>query len=190
MNAKGTLACPKCRRRLPDYCLTPGERAFCPLCKTDFHVEVFSALSFAPTIVKPESVALGADAACFFHAQNQAVSVCENCGRFLCEVCRVDFGGHILCSECIGGGGRHVAAPTEKQRVLYGSIALSLAFLPLLVWPLTLVTAPGAICLVVWAWQKPSSLVQSSRWRLILAAVFGIAQIIGWTMLFVHLATK
>jgi hypothetical protein len=55
-----------------------------------------------------------------------------------------------------------------------------------LVFPVTALTAPVALGLVVYAWNKPGSLVQGrSRTRLVVAGLFALLQIAGWVTVLV-----
>jgi hypothetical protein len=72
----------------------------------------------------------------------------------------------------------------ENQRTLYDGIALTLAVLPILMWPLTFITAPASLFIVVRHWRSPLSVVPRTRVRYVLAALFAVAQIAGWLFLF------
>jgi hypothetical protein len=64
--------------------------------------------------------------------------------------------------------------------VLYDSLALTLALVPLLLWPFTLITAPAALFIAIRYWRAPGSVVQRTKVRLILAMFVALAQIVGW----------
>ena len=109
----------------------------------------------------------------------------------LCAVCTISFTGRKICPACIAAAKTSDAAPAVQQRVLYDAIALSLAVLPLLLWPFTLVTAPVALGYVIVGWKKPGSLVRgNSRTRLVIAGVFALLEIAGWVTLGVYLVLK
>ena len=36
------------------------------------------------------------ESSCFYHPNKRAVVPCDQCGRFLCTLCRVDFGQRVL----------------------------------------------------------------------------------------------
>ena len=72
----------------------------------------------------------------------------------------------------------------EDQRVLYDSVALALAFWPMLfVFP-TLVTAPAAIFVALRYWKRPLSILPRSRFRFLLALLLAGGQLVGWTVFF------
>lgn len=87
-------------------------------------------------------------APCARHARNAAVTSCEHCGAFMCELCRIDEEGVALCAACferLGGAGK--LASTRVTFRNYNGVALSLAvvglipFLGVLAGPLALVAA-------------------------------------------------
>ena len=41
---------------------------------------------------------------CYVHVGESAVGACVACGRFVCDVCRVDMEGRIYCKGCLAQG--------------------------------------------------------------------------------------
>jgi len=41
---------------------------------------------------------------CYVHVGESAVGACVACGRFVCDVCRVDMEGRIFCKGCLAKG--------------------------------------------------------------------------------------
>jgi hypothetical protein len=75
--------------------------------------------------------------------------------------------------------------------VLYDKIAISVAVLPLLVWPLTILTAPATLCVAIYGWNKPPSLVQGrKRWPLIVAIIFATAEMVVWGVFIYYLTHR
>jgi hypothetical protein len=66
--------------------------------------------------------------------------------------------------------------------VLCGEVALTLVGGPMLIWPITAVTAPVALGYVIWGWRRPRSLVAPNRVRLVIAGVLAVLQIVGWLL--------
>jgi hypothetical protein len=127
---------------------------------------------------------LSAESVCFFHAENRAEAICDGCGRLLCPVCAVPFAGQKLCPTCIATGKATGAPAMIRDRMLWDGTAFALALVPILVWPFTLITAPAALGVVIYGWNKPGSLVRGpSRWRFIVAGILALAQIGGWATL-------
>ena len=174
--------CPRCRNSLPDALCNSGAPVRCPTCNTIILVEVFPAL-FRSTAVgrSPETILEQGVSSCFYHEQKKAVVHCDGCGRFLCALCDLELGGQHLCPGCLQTGKRTGTMPhLENRRTLYDSAALALVFVPLLMLPVTIVTAPAAIYFAVLSWFRPGSIVRRTRTRAIVAIGFAFAQIAGW----------
>lgn len=171
--------CPSCHRTLPRDSWLNERQVHCRNCDADIEFVPFPALHANRSVVRSEAATLGEDATCFFHATNRAAAVCSGCGRLLCSVCAVDFAGQCLCPTCIAN--RPTSRPDNvSSRMLWDGAALMIATLPIIVWPFTIVTAPTAIGLAIYGWNKPCSLVRGSRVRLVLAMILGAAQLVGW----------
>lgn len=179
------IKCSKCETVLPTELLTAIETVECPGCAAKTRVEVF------PRLMRPveegrlaESVLGDEDASCFFHPENRAEVPCDGCGRYLCSVCDLELEGRHICSTCLESGhGLEREDRFVRERVLWGSIVLSLSLLPLLIFYFTIVTAPLAICLAVVHRKSPGSLVRSGRVKLVLGSIIAGLQIIGWMAL-------
>jgi hypothetical protein len=186
-----SLACPKCSSPWPT---APGELAMltaCPTCRHPASVTIFPALLRpAASAVLPENLLMEGEASCFYHPAKRAAVPCSACGRFLCALCDVKLGDRNLCPGCIEAG-RTKGRLTELEpgRTLWDTSALLLALLPLLILPVTLITAPAALATAVVGWKKPSSVVSRGKWRLWLAVVLAGLQIAGWVTFFVLLGT-
>jgi hypothetical protein len=95
-----------------------------------------------------------------------------------------------LCPGCLERGQqKRTLTQLENHRVRYGNIALAMALLPLLVWPLTIVTAPAALYMTGRHWNSPGSIVGSSKIQFVLAALFALLEIGGWAIGIYFLAT-
>jgi hypothetical protein len=166
---------------LPAWELKNGDVAVCTRCGSSNAVRVFpAALAPANTTARPEA-ALDGEAACFDHPNKRAVAACQQCGRFVCQLCSVEFGARVLCPSCVAAGsGIAKVANLETSRTLYDSIALIAPLASLVFWPLTLIAAPGAIVLTVMKWSQPISLVRRNRWRFVLAFLIGLAETGLW----------
>jgi hypothetical protein len=157
----------------------------CPSCETEFEQLRFRALQARP-VVSLATASLDGESTCFFHAQNRADAACAGCGRYLCSVCRVDFGGRTLCPACLANRGERRAIP-ENSRVLYDRMALVVACVPavFIFWMFSLLTAPTALILCFYGWRKPGSILP--RWRrtrFIVAGTLASAQVVGWLVFF------
>jgi hypothetical protein len=184
MTAGPALPCPRCKRVLGPESWSDAEHGVCFRCKTEYEFVAFPALNATRAQIAPQAAVLAADSVCFFHPENRAETICEGCGRLLCVVCSVPFAGQKLCPTCIAGAKTSEAPAMLRDRVLYDGIALALAGLPLFIWPFTLITAPAALGMVVYGWNKPGSLVRGrSRARQIIAVILALLEIAGWITL-------
>lgn len=164
-----------------DFINTPALRP-CPNCHEKVTAEVFPAIlrSLQPG-ASPERVVLEDQASCFFHPQKKASIACEDCGRFLCALCDLDFNNRHVCPTCFETARNKVEAnPLQNHRIVYDNVALGVSILPILAWPFTVLTAPAALVLSIYYWNKPGSILPRTKIRFILAIIFALAQMIGW----------
>ncbi len=181
------LQCSQCGSPLLDGDLGTSELHECPGCGSPTRAFVFPAYYRTATPTKTAAIVEG-ESSCFFHPQKRAVVPCDECGRFLCALCRVEFGERNICPGCIDAGMRKGELPAlEMTRRRYDSIALGVATLPaFLVWP-TLITGPLAIYLTIRHWGDPAGLLPRNRWRFVAALSFGLIQTGAWAALFLFL---
>ncbi|WP_415908626.1 hypothetical protein [Oleiharenicola sp. Vm1] len=173
------LACPKCRRTVPEVYWQGVDVVRCPACEGEFEQLRFPALAAARRVERAGALGAG-EANCYFHAENRAEVACDGCGRYVCAVCRVAISGRNYCPSCLETRADRRKLP-ENHRLLYDRIALVAAFLPLIVWPATLITAPLALGLCLYAWRKPGSVIPGwRRTRLVVAGLFATVQIGAW----------
>jgi hypothetical protein len=168
-------------------CNAAREFRACRFCGSETMALVFPAMFTSPSVPTAAEMAVGiGDATCFYHASKRASTPCSQCGRFLCKLCSVEFSGGVWCPECIEAGRtRKRVVNLENQRTLYDSIALGLSTWPILLffYP-TMVTAPAALVCSMVYWKRPSSIVRRHpKFRLVLAMILSVAQIIGWIAL-------
>jgi len=123
------------------------------------------------------------EAQCFYHAGKKAVVPCNACGRLLCAVCRIELDGQNLCVSCLQAGkdNRKISA-LQHRRTLYDSIALNLAFWPMMMIFPTLLTAPAALYYTVRHWRTPSYILPRTHLKNILALLLAAGQITGWVI--------
>ena len=182
-----TLHCSQCDSVLPDAEEDTPEWRECSGCGSLIQVQVFPAYYRPITPTKTEALRDG-ESSCFFHQQKPAVVPCDECGRFLCALCRVEFGSRNICPGCIGAGMQKDKLPAlQTRRHRFDSVALFVATVPaLLIWP-TLISAPVAIYLCIRHWTDPAGLLPRSRWRFVAAFLIAIVQVGGWGALFLFL---
>ena len=161
----------------------------CPQCQSTLEVYSFPALYHGPGKVDVAQLAMsGGDACCYEHSSKKATALCSNCGRFLCALCEVSLGSNVLCPDCVQG--QKAKAPAlilETQRTKFDSLALALATWPMLIFYFVVITAPLSIGVALYAWNRPTSIVRRSRWRLFAALGISSLQIVGIVALIVAL---
>lgn len=178
----GSIPCTKCRTQLLPEVFTESRFVLCPQCRSPLRAEIFPAF-FRPRLagVSGQAILSETESSCFYHPQKKAVVPCEGCGRFLCSLCDVELNGQHLCVACLESGKKKGRIKNlQNHRMLYDKIALLLAFLPILLWPFTIFTAPAALFLAVRYWKAPRSLTNPSKSSAVLAIVFASLQIAAW----------
>jgi hypothetical protein len=181
------VPCARCDSPLPVWELASAGAAACTSCGSRNTVRAFPALFAAPDSPPLPESALDGEAACFDHPSKRAVAACHQCGRFVCQLCAVEFGDRVWCPACVAAGkGQGQAVYLEPSRVLYDSIALAIPLASLIFWPLTIVGGPGAVVFSAMTWKHPLSPVRRHRWRFLLAILIGLAETVGWLWLIVY----
>src|SRR5580700_1778989 len=176
------VPCARCSMPLPRGGLDTSAGTACLSCGAENIVRAFPAMFAERSAAAPEA-ALTGEAACFDHPGKRAVAACQQCGRFVCQLCSVELGGAVWCPSCVAAGaGQARAANADAQRTLYDSIALTLPLISLLMWPLTIATAPAAMVISISKWKQPLSLVRRSRWRFVAAIVVSLTMLAGWIL--------
>jgi hypothetical protein len=180
----GQVACAKCGRDLPADMPNAGVFRDCPACLQAQRVFAFPALHRRATAQAALPALESNDASCFYHPKKQAVVACDNCGRFLCALCDVEMAGSHRCPACLEIGKRKRKLETvENRRFLFDSVALALSIVPVLIWPLTLLTAPATIFVVIRYWRRPLSILPRTRIRFVVAFFIALGQLCGWALL-------
>ena len=161
----------------------------CPSCGTRNGVLAFPALFRPPAVSASGAAALADEAACFYHPARKASTVCDACGRFLCELCDVEFQGQHLCAACLADGRKKSQfKELETQRMRYDVIAIQLALLPLLIVPFfffTIVTGPAAVFVALRYWKKMKGVLGPVRVRMAVALLFGVGETGLWIFILI-----
>ena len=182
------VPCARCDSPLPLWELATADVAACTSCGSRNTVRVFPALFAPPGAPALPEVALEGEAACFDHPARRAVAACQQCGRFVCLLCSVEFAGQVWCPSCVAAGiGQSKVIVLEPSRILYDSIALTVPLASLVaMWPFTVITAPATLVFSVMKWNRPLSLVRKSRWRFVVAMLVSLAMTAAWVWLLVY----
>jgi hypothetical protein len=146
-------------------------------------MHIFPALSRERVVAVAEPLIEG-ESSCFYHPHKKAVVACESCGRFLCALCDIEMGDIHRCPACLEAGKRKQQLTTlETRHIRYDRIALGLTTLGLLIWPVTCITAPAALFLVIRFWNRRSKVLPGYRIAYIMAGLLALAEIGGWIFL-------
>ncbi len=178
------VACTNCKTALPADNLD-GAFHLCPRCGDWIEAFIFPAFTRerAPVVVEPSLIE--GQSSCFYHQHKTAVVACESCGRFLCALCDVEIAGVHRCPRCLESGRRKEELTTlQVEHTRYDHIAFALTTIALLFWPVTVITAPAALYLVIRYWNRRSKILPRSRAVSIIAGLLAIAEICGWAYLF------
>jgi hypothetical protein len=187
----GLITCPKCKAVLGGDYFNQTAAKPCPVCERRLWVEVFPALFRQDAARAPEQILAAGEAACFYHADKKAAVVCDNCGRLVCALCDLELNGQHLCPACLeSGAAKGRLQQIQTRRTRHDKVALTLAVAPLLIFWLTIFTAPAAVFYSLWHWKSPGSLAPS-RPRLIFSAaiIIGVLEILGWLALLIVVLT-
>jgi hypothetical protein len=179
-----SVACTSCKTSLPADFLD-GAFHMCPRCEASMRVRTFAAFGRELPSVPAETALIEGESSCFYHAHKKAVVACENCGRFLCALCDVEIGGVHRCPQCLERGKRKRELDTlETEHTRYDRIAFALTTVTFLFWPITLISAPVALFIVIKYWKRRSKILPGARIYYILAGILAVAEICGWGLLF------
>jgi hypothetical protein len=189
--ATAAIYCPDCRAELANDVIDQADFAPCPACGTLLQLSVFPAIHRQHVAgTGGEAIMVEGESSCFYHPLKKAVLPCDGCGRFLCGLCDCPFDGRHFCPACLEAGRtKGTIKSLDNQRTLYGDMAIGLSILPLLIFYLTIITAPAALFVAIRYWKAPQSLVRPGRIRYVIAIILATLQIAGWIVLFTYLAT-
>ncbi len=188
--ANESLKCLRCERPLSLTRSHANGPIQCVACGLPMDVHVFPAYFQGPVVVDTgQRLVIDDEASCFNHPQKRAEQACSVCGRFLCRLCATEFNNQPTCLTCLTQAQTNSQdSKLEKGRMLYDDLALSLALVPVLAWPLTLVTAPASLFIVLFYWRKgPTSVIKRTRIRYVLAFILAALQMTGWVLVFINM---
>lgn len=168
----GTVSCPNCGAAVaPEETLGSWQK--CPFCQRRMEIRVWPVARLQSNA----AAALPEQATCFFHPDKAFQACCQRCGRFVCALCDLHLGAEHVCPTCFERG--RAATTTEAAKsgwqdrdVLYDSIALSIGWAWIIIWPVIIAAIPAAIVLHVKFRKAPRSyLIPRSGWRFWVAYV-------------------
>ena len=175
-------------------CLAPlryeksGEPVVCH-CGAQATLFIYPAMLRVHSGEAGEAIQAEGESACFLHAGKRAVGACDSCGRFVCALCRIEWGQRVLCPACVSAAEKRTDL-LVRSRPLYDSMALAVAGVSLLLLEVSLLTAPFAIWLAIRGLRAPGSLTPRTKVRAWLAIILATVEFVGWTWLMVYLVLK
>jgi hypothetical protein len=177
------VQCPKCHGLLLEDIFNRQDLIPCPSCQTELEIEIFPAFFRRINPGKSaEALLVEGESSCFYHPEKKAVLPCGGCGRFLCALCDCELHGQHFCPTCLDAGRtKGKIKNLENQRPLHDNIALALAVYPLLIFYLTIFTAPAALFIAIRRWNSPRSIVHRTKIRYVLAIIIAGLELAGWT---------
>jgi hypothetical protein len=162
----GTVPCPSCGGDV-----APGETdagwQSCPYCEKRLQIRAWPVIRNSATA----ATAMPDQATCFFHPDKAFQACCQRCGRFVCALCDLQLGAEHVCPTCFERGRVDTGlnggkAEWRHRDVLYDSIAVTIGWGWILVWPTLLVALPTAIILHAKYRKAPRSyLIPRRGWR-------------------------
>ena len=181
------LSCLKCWSLLPAHAAREATST-CPSCGSVWSIDVFPVLFDPPASLRKEELELAeGEASCFYHATKRAATSCSRCGRFLCALCALDLAAETWCATCLSTGAMKESVHSlETRRVLWDSVALSIALIPLVTligFYFFILTAPAAIFFVLRYWKRPGSLLPRTKARLVCAIGIAVVELGLWSVM-------
>ena len=166
------VICPHCSAHIP----ADSAWQSCPYCQKQLEIRVW------PVIRRNNNAAtaLSDQATCFFHPDKAFQACCQRCGRFVCALCDLQLGAEHVCPACFERGRAESGAEASKAEwryrdVHYDSIALTIGWSWILIWPSIVAALPAVIFLHLKYRKAPRSyLIPRSAWRF-WAAYVGLA---------------
>jgi hypothetical protein len=188
-----SLSCPHCSEPLPVNLFVPGPTGQCPACHSKVEAYIFPEFHRDSSSASGIHLAHQHEAVCYFHSRYRARTPCDNCGRFLCEICAIHVGSRELCPECL--------SQLRKQRnetglihyaALFDNVALFLVTAPVVTvifWFFTILAAPVSLFLSFYYWSRQWNLLPRTRFHFGAAIFFSVLLIAFWAFVIYHVAT-
>ena len=187
------LTCPCCSESLPVNLFVAGQPGQCPACRSQVEAYIFPEFHKGSASRPAIRLAESGQAVCYFHSRYRAMDPCENCGRFLCEICAISIGSRQLCAECLSKlRKQRDEAGLVQYAALFDNVALFLVTAPVVIflfWFLTIFSAPVSLFLSFYYWSRQWNLLPRSRFRYGLAILLSLLLIGLWAFVLYYIAT-
>jgi hypothetical protein len=181
---KTFLRCAQCESTLVAPTTTGSGVLTCPVCRSASRAWLFPALFQRPESETGQRILEEGQSSCMNHPEKQAVAVCDGCGKFLCALCDVDWGGEHLCTACIQHRkhSNHEGA-YRSVYIHYDSVALGIVLLSLVLMPfggLGGLIAPAAIYVAWRHWRAPLRPAPHGKWTMMVAVLLANLIFVSW----------
>ncbi|UDQ98734.1 hypothetical protein AAEX28_01285 [Lentisphaerota bacterium WC36G] len=138
-------------------------------------------------INKAEKIMNDEDASCYLHANNQAETICEQCGSYICNICAIKMNSKIICPNCLNSKTEDQVDTFQKSAILHNNIAFNLALLQLLFWQLAAFIAPFVFIYSLCCWNKVKTPYKVTKAKFIFAIMISSLGIVALGMIFFSL---
>ena len=177
------LRCSKCQVFFKTEDLGPDEDAVCSGCHAKYRLKVFPAFARKPVTLSDQDVLPLDDAHCYHAEDRRAVTKCDDCGRGVSEFMKVSLGANrVTCLTCLHEhreDGDELLLAT--RRTATDNRAFLLAALPLIVLPVTLISAFIALFFIVKDWRSGErSPMSPGGWKFKVALGLVVMQLGFW----------
>ena len=184
------LRCLGCERPLPLRVLD-GALTACEICSAKVQVTPFPALVRDLRQGAKAEQLLSDEASCFYHETQRADIACDGCGRFLCSLCDLEIEEEHLCSNCLSYGRTEGKLEEVKNSHFCADQLIMLtAALPLLMFPITVFTAPLTLGMLIYFRKSPESPIRGGgtrrRW---MAGTLAVLQLLFWGLFILGIGT-
>ena len=143
----------------------------------DYEAVAFTPVADSGSAILPVGPT-GENTPCAKHARNVSEASCGRCGTFMCQLCRIDSDGMVLCPGCFDRLANEGALPSARRTFRdYGRMSSNLAIVGFFLMAIGLIVGP---CVIWAAWRglrlsrQPG--ITISRTRCIVSLVFGVLE--------------
>ncbi|HSI85126.1 MAG TPA: hypothetical protein VK970_15145 [Candidatus Methylacidiphilales bacterium] len=170
----GAPRCFSCQTEISRDALNTPDPVPCARCATPLQAYVFEAQYRGVSGPRTE-IAQDEESTCFYHPDKRADLCCDNCGRFICSLCEIDFESQHICPGCLNSAPtKTIKTSLKNEGVNYDWFACLLGlFGPLFC---CYVTAPATCFISVRYWNSmtPFSSPFWYRARMVMSLLLGL----------------
>jgi hypothetical protein len=147
----------------------------CPHCRGAFEATRFDPPEPRVSVRAVEEAGPGGAASCAAHRGNVSTGNCGRCGVFMCDLCRIDADGQVLCPACfdrLSAEGALSSARTTFRD--FGRMGMTLLLVGLLFTVMAAPFALGAVYAGVKELQQRKRIGEGSALRAWVVIVLGL----------------